>query len=157
MISWTSSNVTFSIWFFGIKDFCIDMDFVGMGGANLQIDYKADGNTIEAYQLLDTQTNLFNSQLLLKILYQLLELVPIHLKVWFLFIFACSLIHSCQHDVICLMFLQICKGCPFGSSDIWCAQIVHQGVSLVDGKWGLLIKKSRTWMSSLFWAVGNWP
>jgi len=45
-----------------------------------KIDYKADGNTIEAYQLLDTQTNLFNSQLLLKILYQLLELVPINLK-----------------------------------------------------------------------------
>jgi hypothetical protein len=71
------------------------MDFVGMGGANLQIDYKADGNTIEAYQLLDTQTNLFNSQLLLKILYQLLELVPINLKVWFLLVFAFSLIHSC--------------------------------------------------------------
>lgn len=66
-----------------------------MGGANLQIDYKADGNTIEAYQLLDTQTNLFNSQLLLKILYQLLELVPINLKVWFLLVFAFSLIHSC--------------------------------------------------------------
>ena len=57
------------------------MDFDGMVGENLQIDYKADGNTIKAYRLLDTQTNLFNSQLLLKILYQLLELVPINLKV----------------------------------------------------------------------------
>lgn len=94
------------------------MIFVGMGGANLQIDYKADGNTIEAYQFLDTQPNLFNSQLLLKILYQLLELVPFNLKVWFLLILTWLLIHSWQHDVICLMFLQICTGCASRSSHV---------------------------------------